>query len=760
MPATISPPHFRVKEPRRLCMLKTIVLSGLAALVIAVNWLRFEDPRSGGGTPFLLAALAIAPVLVRPLWARLLAILAAAVLAVWVAYSISPAALWPGGHAYLGPIWSRFSRGFLDFYDYRLPIDPHTQPRMHIVILTAIFGFTLAVALAVAARRAVLAVILFFVGAAWPATLLSGGNEIGRGVVILTIALVLLAGMTERPTRLALIPVGIVALGALILSSSPAVAKPAFLDWQHWDFYTRPQKAVSVRYIWDARYDGVRFPKKKTTVLTIRAPHRQLYWRATVLDRFDGTRWVEHIWRETAKERRVLTPRKGGGVVRQEITVRALADNHVIGASIPVANDLGKRAVYDGQGVSLAIGGLQRDEHYSIRSYVPQPTPVQLVRSPATYPRVLTEAGRELEVAPGVNAPAFGAPNRGARLDSELRGRWFPYAALYQRALEVAGQTRSPYAAAVALEAWFRSTGGFTYSEQPGPTPGLPPLVGFVMDTKTGYCQHFAGAMALMLRLLGIPARVAAGFIPGQYRNDFWSVTDHDAHTWVEVWFRGYGWLPFDPTPGRSRLGGTYSSTSAGFNVQSAAALLAGVVKGGEVFGSGPTIGILAHDPNRRTPRSVGDLPLGIGSPVTPQPAKRTPSLLVFLFLLACGVAGTIVLLKLGRRKARYLTRDPRRIAVACGRDLAEYVQDQRVPPDPSATFRELGDTVSRRLGVDASRFAGAATAARYGPPGQARDAASRARTELRDVKRRLRRAVGRVDRTRGLLSVRSLGLG
>jgi transglutaminase-like putative cysteine protease len=741
-------------------VLKTVVLSGLAAFVIAVNWLRFEDPRSGGGRPLVLAALAIAPVLVRPLWLRCVAILVSAVLAVWVAYSISPTALWPGDNDYFGPLASRFSHGFLDFYDYRLPIDPHTQTRMHAVILTAIFGFTLAVALAVAARHAVLSVVLFLVAAGWPATLLTGGNEVGRGVVILALALILLAGMTERPTRLALIAVGLVALGALVLSSSAAVAKPAFLDWQHWDFYTGSQKAVSVRYIWDARYDGVRFPKKKTTVLTIRAPHEQLYWRATVLDRFDGTRWLEKIWRETPQQQRVLMPRKRRDIVEQEITIRALADNHVIGASIPLTNSLGQRAVYAGQGVTLAIGGLQRDEHYSVRSYVPQPTPAQLVQTRASYPLALTKPGRDLEVVPGVNAPPFESQNRRARLVSALGGRWTPYVTLYERAVHVAGQTRSPYAAAVALEAWFRSTGGFTYSEQPGPTPGLPPLVGFVMDTKTGYCQHFAGAMALMLRLLGIPARVAAGFIPGHYRGDFWSVTDHDAHTWVEVWFRGYGWLPFDPTPGRSRLSGTYSSTSVGFNVQSAEKLLAGVVKGGEVFGRGTASGILAHDPSRRTPRSVGDRPFGIGSPVTSEPAKPRPSLVFFLFLLACGLAASIVVVKLSRRKARFLTRDPRKLAVACGRDLAEYVQDQRVPRDPAATFLELGDVVSQRLGVDASRFARAATAARYGPPGQARQAASHARAELRQVKRRLRRALGLIDRIRGLLSVRSLGLG
>ena len=77
--------------------------------------------------------------------------------------------------------------------------------------------------------------------------------------------LVLLAGLTERPSRFALVAAATVVAGALALSSSPAVAKSAFLDWQHWDFYTRPQKAVSVRYIWDARYDGIRFPKKRTS---------------------------------------------------------------------------------------------------------------------------------------------------------------------------------------------------------------------------------------------------------------------------------------------------------------------------------------------------------------------------------------------------------------------------------------------------------------------------------------------------------------
>ena len=741
-------------------MLRTVALSGIAALVIAVNWLRFEEPRAGDGRPFALAVLAIAPVLFRLLWPRLAAIGVSLLLAGWVALSVSPVGLWPGGRAFFGPLGSRFGNGFVDFYEFALPFDPARHTNMHRATLVAIYGFTLAVALAVAARRPLLAVMAFLLAAGWPATLLAGGNEIGRGVVILGVALALLAGLTERPSRVAFGAAAAVVVGALALSSSAAVAKPAFLHWQGWDFYNRPQNPVSVSYVWDAHYDGIHFPAKKTTVLRIRAPRDSQYWRATVLDRFDGTRWLERPWLETAKERRVLEPGADdrGRWVEQEVTVRALEDDHLVGATIPVQEDFSDHVVYEGQGVLRAPGGLGADDRYTIWSTMPGPTPAQLARVPAAYPRALTRPGRELDLASKVTAPPFGAPGRNRRMRQLLTGRLQPYAEVYERALGVAGETRSPYAATVALEAWFRSTGGFTYSEQPGTTPGLPPLVGFIVDTKTGYCQHFAGGMALMLRLLGIPARVAAGFVPGHYRDGVWDVTDHDAHTWVEVWFPRYGWLPFDPTPGRGRLSGTYSSAALGFNAQGTARLLRGLVSNGEVFGQGTASGIIAHDPTLRTPRSAGDLPLGIGAAPSPQVSHR-PSLLLFLVLLAAGLAVVIVLLKEGRRRLRYLSQDPRRIAVACVRELSDYLRDQRVPASRSATFRELATTVYERLGVDASDFAREATVARYGVRADAA-AAGRARAELREVKRRLRRSLTAKERALGLVSVRSLGLG
>ena len=163
--------------------------------------------------------------LLRPLWLRACGVAVSVLLGVWTAFSTSPLDLWPGGERFFTPLFSRFERGFLDFYDFRLPIDPARHPQMHQTILAAVFAFTLAAALAIAARRVVLAVIVFLVAAGWPATLLAGGNELGRGAVILAVALALLAGLTERPSRLAFGSTALVLAGALALSSSPAVAK-------------------------------------------------------------------------------------------------------------------------------------------------------------------------------------------------------------------------------------------------------------------------------------------------------------------------------------------------------------------------------------------------------------------------------------------------------------------------------------------------------------------------------------------------------
>jgi hypothetical protein len=73
----------------------------------------------------------------------------------------------------------------------------------------------------------------------------------------------------------------------------------------------------------------------------------------------------------------------------------------------------------------------------------------------------------------------------------------------------------------------------------------------FLFEERRGHCEYFATAMALMLRQLGIPARLVNGFRAGEYNRlgDAWIVRQYDAHSWVEAWFYPYGWLEFDPTP-------------------------------------------------------------------------------------------------------------------------------------------------------------------------------------------------------------------
>ena len=518
-------------------MPRTLLVSIVPAAVIAAAWLRLEDPVSEPLRSAAVAGLALLPALVRPLAARAVVLIVSLCLGAWIAFDASP--LHP--RHLPADVGSRFGNGFLDFYDVRIPFDPRVQAEMRGVVLAALFGFVLALALAVAARRPVAAALVLLAGAGWPATLHGDNGAAAFGVLILLGALVLLAGMTTRQVPRGAVPaaVGLV-LAAIVASSSSAVAKGGLLSWQRWDPYNAPQKPVSVSFVWNARYEGIRFPRKRTTVLEIRAPRRSLYWRAAVLDSFAADGWIES------------PPFRGDAVVpattkllRQEVRVLALSDTRLVGASIPLRFDAGEAPVVSRvPGFAQLESGLTHGFRYTVWSAAPEPTAADLARSKPVYPTELIEPGRLLDV-PGATMPSFGRPRR------IVSGRYRP---LELAARTVAAGARTPYAAAAALETWFRDGGGFTYTNRPV-RDDLAPLVSFVTRTRAGYCQHFAGAMALMLRYLGVPARVAVGFSSGRYdaKLGLWRVTDHDAHAWVEAWFRGYGWLPFDPTPAAGR---------------------------------------------------------------------------------------------------------------------------------------------------------------------------------------------------------------
>ncbi|WP_139981091.1 transglutaminaseTgpA domain-containing protein [Nocardioides litoris] len=107
---------------------------------------------------------------------------------------------------------------------------------------------------------------------------------------------------------------------------------------------------------------------------------------------------------------------------------------------------------------------------------------------------------------------------------------------------------------AVLLNQFFRSTGGFRYQlpDEPSDASGSDQLVDF-LDPQTGrigYCEQYSAAMAVMARTLGIPARVAVGFLaPSERDGDEYVYRAHDLHAWTELFFPGAGWVLFDPTP-------------------------------------------------------------------------------------------------------------------------------------------------------------------------------------------------------------------
>ena len=121
-------------------------------------------------------------------------------------------------------------------------------------------------------------------------------------------------------------------------------------------------------------------------------------------------------------------------------------------------------------------------------------------------------------------------------------------------AAEVTQGQPTQFQQARALQQFFRTDGGFEYTLDRDDGNGGDALVEFLSETqdgRRGYCEQFASAMAVMARSLGIPARVAVGFLkPDEVEPGVFEYSSDDLHSWPELYFRGYGWVRFEPTPG------------------------------------------------------------------------------------------------------------------------------------------------------------------------------------------------------------------
>lgn len=707
------------------------------AAAIAFAWSSLESPARPGS--FALAAAAgVVPALLRGPWLRAVVACATALVVVGLAFDA-----WP--RAALGDVW----RSLHDAATVSSPFPPGDHPGLHGLVVSTAFVFATLVGVAVVVRAPLVGAGLTIAAVGWPAAILADDSAVPLGCAALAAALWIPLTLGARTVR-ASVP-GVVIVGVLVaasagLASAGASPGAAQVHWRGWDPFGRDRGRVGVAYVWNADYGGIRFPSRATVVLHVKAPRRALYWRASTLDLFVDDRWIESLYpiAVTEPRRRLpedpLLPRAAANPrtwLKQQISVEALDDERLVAASQPTRVDAPglDRIFFLSGGVMFAPSGGAGGQRYTVWSYAPRPTARALTASPPRYPAA---AQRYLELG-RARVPAFGATGRGAivgRLFTDDRYQPFwPYEPLWREAQRLSRRAGSPYEATLAIERWLRSDGGFVYDELPPRPVSLPPLVDFVTRTRLGYCQQYAGTMALMLRVLGIPSRVAVGFTSGHWKAGVWTVTDRDAHAWVEAWFAGYGWLTFDPTPGRGTLSLDYTLAS-----DSADAVRA--------LGTGR---FLDFNPPPTEPVPVQ---------ATKPSASATTS--VPWWLPAIGIAALFSLLlvpgvKRARSFARLRTNDPRRVATAVRDELVDTLRDHGVAVDGRAGLEVLRLAAERSLGFSAASLTEAVATARYGPPEAAGAAAVDARLELRRLLRAVRRRLGAGRRVRAALAVRSL---
>jgi transglutaminase-like putative cysteine protease len=265
------------------------------------------------------------------------------------------------------------------------------------------------------------------------------------------------------------------------------------------------------------------------------------YWQLYVLDQFDG-----EAWRSSDPDGTEGAQIEGGQIVsigppppgpetKSSYTFTILSgfdSGHVLPMPeqiIPPANlidtagDLGDMTWDPYLERAFVEGGLHAGLEYTLRT------------------RTLVPTAEELDHVQNFAPAQYGG---WTELPADLDPR------IEQIADDWARGEDSDYDKVLAIQQHFHSN-GFSYNTDVDVDDDSDALLTFLTQTKTGFCQQYATAMAVLARELGIPARVAIGYRAGTFQDDgTYLVQSTDAHAWVEVFFEGYGWLPFEPTPG------------------------------------------------------------------------------------------------------------------------------------------------------------------------------------------------------------------
>lgn len=505
---------------------------------------------------------------------------------------------------------------------------------------------------------------------------------------------------------------------------------------------------VGEAFNWSQNYGPLDWPHNGTVVLDVRARF-PTYWKAEDLDAFDSNGWVAAA--VNANELAAQATIRPANITRwsQTLTVslREMTSDQVIAAGFasepsvtgveptPIAN-LEAGAV---PGTWITTRPLEPGDTYAVNVYTPEPTAREMAHAGDHYPFDDLRSELEMSVPPtgitqsvifshlpaqpvqfapyGSSGALQGYAGMTPAQETQLLQRG-PYARVYALAQRLKRGTHTPYAYVEAVMRFLSH--GYTYDLSP-PVSRYP-IVTFLFGDKLGYCQQFAGAMALLLRMGGVPARVAAGFATG-YKvpgTNEYLVDDRDAHAWVEAWFPRYGWVKFDPTPGTSLRGPIPAAALSAAALKSGASQAS---KGPVAHGLGPNAAVGRGRHARAGGSSELELVLAL------------VLALAFALVLSGGV-----LWVLGARRAgaggQALLDELERAFARCGRPLAREV-----------TLAELERRT--RDTPDAAGYIRAIRLARFAP-----QAAPPTVVQRRAMRRQLRAGLGILGGLRALLAL------
>ncbi len=752
--------------------------AGVAVGVLAVSWSGLYLGVAGGRV-LLLSLLAMLPALAtlaprrRSAWlAAALVVAAASVLALATRSSLGDVVTFDG--AAWSAIGSVVPDGLEAGSHSGLPVSPADEPALVALLDLALALLAGAAAWQIVARRRpVVGLVVVGAGLAYRWTVQPPDSGILAGVMALAALAAVLAlsgrepGTPVRPGRHlagALILGAVAVIVAAGLGAGPAKAGDPWWAWKSWDVGVGGPGDGSGGGGLDLRqrYGKLDWPATARVAFTVKTD-RARPLKALSLGDFDG---VAFTFTETGGSRPLPVSRGAITVTGADPTGKAVTqDVAFVGASSPLLLASGRPARVTGpfSGTADMVGDairlespIEPGDHYVVRTRVPQPTPSQLV-TVAPYEQTAVPEGatalRGSFYGPTVDMPlwgTFGVPPTDAALG--------PYAQVRDLARRVVGDAATPYAAVNRIEAYLRSQ--YTYDEAPpfptslpadwpaGQPADDPPLVDFLMHSRRGFCQHFAGSMAVMLRSLGIPSRVAVGYTGGGYDSESgrYRVLDRDAHSWVEVWFPGYGWLPFDPTPGRSAENPAsvsspdYAPTPVEIDTSG---LTRSAVDPPPSVGPPPTPTSTPADPAADAPAPAA----GGGGPGLPD---RRWALLLLLVPLGVAPVRRALRRARGRRGG-----DDRTRVVAATRELEASLAPLGLAPPDTASASERAEAIRARTGVDPSALYRRASAARFAAEPPPRGEAAAAWRELARLRRDILRGAPLRRRLPAALGIR-----